>query len=271
MRAHIRAHVSAHARVCVSVWRGGCVSVCAVVRACAGACNVCDLVRGVHVRACAACVCVCVHVHVCACGTCICVCVCVRVCVRHTCMCVRAACVCACDGASAPLCDGARARPFFFGCCLTLSACTSKYRSNWTISPATQFWRKSHAMPTRERARARLCPRACIPACVPRACGCKHACHAFWCATGLCAQPRIGRDCVGAAWPGGLALTGTRGISLLEYSAPHGGRSALALGPPRHICAGTAVSTLRRNVLTPRMHRKVTAACDRQASNARAA
>ena len=115
-------------------------------------------------------VCMCVHVrHACVC-VCMCMCVraaracvrvCVRVCVRHTCMCVRAACVCVCDGASAPLCDGARARPFFFGGCLTLSACTSKYRSNWTISPATQFWRKSHAMPTHERAhaRARVCAR----------------------------------------------------------------------------------------------------------------
>ena len=157
MRMHIRAHVSAHARVCVSVWRGGCVSVCAVVRACAGACNECDLVRGVHVRVCAACVCVCVHV--CACGTCMCVCVCVRVCVRHTCMCACGMRVCAMGSQSAPLCDGARARPFFFGGCLTLSAWMSKYRSNWTISPATQFWRRSHAMPTRERARVRVCAR----------------------------------------------------------------------------------------------------------------
>ena len=112
------------------------MSVCAVERACAGACNVCDLVR----------VCMCVYVR--HAGVCMCM-----------CMCVRAACVCVCDGASAPLCDGARTRPFFFGGCLTLSAWMSKYRSNWTISPATQFWRKSHAMPTHERARVRVCAR----------------------------------------------------------------------------------------------------------------
>ncbi len=116
---------------------------CVISCGCACAC-----MCGMQVCACA-CACVCVrHVHVC-----------VRVCVRHTCMCVRAACVCVCDGASAPLCDGARTRPFFFGGCLTLSAWMSKYKSNWTISPATQFWRKSHAMPTRERARARVCAR----------------------------------------------------------------------------------------------------------------
>ncbi len=81
-----------------------------------------------------------------SCGVCMCVCVrhagvcvCVRVCVRHTCMCACGMRVCAMGSQSAPLCDGARARPFFFGGCLTLSACLSKNRSNWTISPATQF------------------------------------------------------------------------------------------------------------------------------------
>ena len=162
----------------------------------------------VHVHVCAACVFVCACA--CVCGMCVyvrnaCVCLCMCVCVRHTCVCG----MCVCDGASAPLCDGARTRPFFFGC-LTLSACMSKNRSNWTISPATQFWYKSHAMPT--PARARLCPRACIPACVPRACGCKHACCArarILVPNRRCAAARIGRDCVhacrvaGRAWADG--------------------------------------------------------------------
>jgi hypothetical protein len=164
-----------------------------------------------------ACACMCgMRVCVCMC-MCVraaraCVRVCVRVCVRQTCMCVRAACVCVCDGASAPLCDGARTRPFFFGGCRTLSAYMSKYRSNWTISPATQFWRRSHAMPTRERARVRVCARVHVSqrACLVLVGASMRVAHAraFWCATGLGAQPRIGRDCVGAAWPGRACADG---------------------------------------------------------------